>query len=126
MWSATHIVLATHSAGTVGSQAAPAPHPSLDVEMLLGFIAVLATLLCYLERRRSPAARFALGVCLLLTAIFALDRGVWPLALLQTVWAGAAVARWWATRGSRPAQAILRITHQNRRTELFGSTISNN
>jgi hypothetical protein len=65
----------------------------MDVEMLLGFLAMLFTLLCYKERRRSTATQFPLGVGLLLTAAFGFCRGVWPLGFLQLVWACVAFAQ---------------------------------
>lgn len=127
MGTATPIVLAGYSAVAARTHAAPGLQPSLDVEMLLGFVAVLATLVCFLERRRAPVARFALGVCLLLTAAFGFSKGVWPLGVLQSVWAGVTFARWRAMpRGSRAGRTMRQLEMPNRRIELFGSTISNN
>src|SRR5258708_37522969 len=127
MGPTTPIVLAGYSAVAARTYAAPGPQPSVDVEMLLGFVAVLAPLVCFLERRRSPAARFALGVCLLLTAAFGFSKGVWPLGVLQSVWAGITFARWRAMpKGSRAGKTTRQLEMSNRRTELFGSTISNN
>ena len=126
MRSMTHFAVAYYSAAARGTHAAAARHPSLDVVMLLGFLAVLFTLLCFLERRRSRVARFGLGLALLLTAVFGFAQGAWPLGLLHLGWAGVAFARWWTSaKESRPAKTIQRITHA-RRADLFGSTLSNN
>jgi hypothetical protein len=132
MYPSTQIVSAAYLAVPARMHAAASTHAaavspaSLDVEMFLGFVAVLATLLCYLERRRSSTARFALGVCLLLTAAFGFERGAWPLGLLQIVWAGVAFVQWWTTGQSQRARTPQPIKMIHRRTELFGSTFSNN
>ena len=127
MGAATPIVMAAYSASAARAHAVPAPQPSLDVEMLLGFVAVLATLVCLLERRRSRGARFALGMCLLVTAAFGFSRGVWPLGVLQSAWAGVTFAHWRTIpKGSGARRTTRQLEMSNRRTELFGSTISNN
>jgi hypothetical protein len=106
---------------------APVAVPAIDVGMLFGFLAVLATLVCYLERNRSSKARLALCVCLLLTAAYGFSRGTWPLGMLQITWAGVAFARWWSTepRAFDKKTAINGVL-RHRNTQLFGSTYCDN
>src|SRR5665213_2556717 len=124
MISTIQFLLATSSAVTARTHPVPAGQSTLDVQMLFGFIAVLATLLCFLEGRRSRKARFALGVCLLATAAYGFAQGAWPLGLLNVVWAGVVFARCWASPAAsipKPAETSPEIGVPDRRTELFGS-----
>src|SRR6266404_4378292 len=127
MYSIPQIALAMYSAIAPAAHSVPVPRAGLDVAMLMGFFAMLATLLCYVERRRSLNMRFALGVCLLLTAVFGFTERAWPLALLQVVWAGVAFGRWWSmARQARRGEPGSHAKTWHRRPELFASEYSNN
>jgi hypothetical protein len=63
---------------------------------IFGLVAVTAMVVCYaLEKRnRWFTAGFA-GACLLGSA-YGFLQGAWPFGLVEIVWSGIAMRRWWA------------------------------
>jgi hypothetical protein len=61
--------------------------PELDRLMLFGFLAAFATLVVGLHAKRSRPAQAALAICLAATAVYAFMLDVWPIAIMQGIWA---------------------------------------
>ena len=60
-----------------------------------GLFAVTAMLVCYaLEKRGSSFILAFAGACLLGSA-YGFLQGAWPFGLVEAVWSGVAVRRWW-------------------------------
>jgi hypothetical protein len=65
---------------------------------LFGLFAVTAMLVLYaLEDRRPLYVLGFAGACLL-GSIYGFAQGAWPFGLVEAVWAGVAVRRWWLKR----------------------------
>ena len=65
---------------------------------VFGLFAVFAMLLCYALEARS--AWFILGFALscALGSTYGFLQGAWPFGLVEAVWAGVAVRKWWLSR----------------------------
>jgi hypothetical protein len=71
---------------------------------IFGLVAVTLMLICYAleDRSRWFILAFA-GACLLASA-YGFLQGAWPFGLVEAVWSGVALRRWWlSARGSRAA-----------------------
>lgn len=69
--------------------------PAMDLLTAFGAIAVSAMLVLYALEARS--ARFVLafaGACLASSA-YGFLQGAWPFGVVELVWSGVAVRRWW-------------------------------
>lgn len=68
---------------------------------LLGLFAVTAMLVCYALEERSRWFSLAFGGACVLGSVYGFLQGAWPFGLVEAVWAGVAVRRWWrATKRS--------------------------
>ena len=66
---------------------------------LFGLFAVTAMLLTYALEKRSPWFILAFAVSCALGSIYGFLQGAWPFGLVEAIWAGVAVRRWYqATR----------------------------
>jgi hypothetical protein len=63
-----------------------------------GMFAVTAMLVCYALEKRSP--RFVLGfaAACVLAAVYGFLQGAWPFGVVEIVWSGVALRRWWGAR----------------------------
>ena len=70
----------------------------MDLLTLFGLFAVTAMLVCYALEEHSPwwSLGFA-GACLLGSA-YGFLQGAWPFGLVEGVWAGVALRRWYRRR----------------------------
>ena len=82
---------------------------------MLGVFAVSAMLVTHMLEKRGHWLTLAFAAACLLAAAYGFLRGAWLFALIETIWAGAAVRRWylgWAKgstfTGSRAARPALR------------------
>ena len=67
---------------------------------LFGLFAVTAMLVCYAFEDRSPWFILAFAVSCALGSTYGFLEGAWPFGLVEAVWAGVALRRWWlASRG---------------------------
>jgi hypothetical protein len=66
-----------------------------------GLFAVTAMLVFYALEKRSPWFVFAFGLACLLGAAYGFLQGAWPFGLVETVWSGVALRKWWLTRKSQ-------------------------
>src|SRR5262245_29651540 len=126
------IFIAVGSSAPIHEHSAPA---QLDRLLLFGFLAMVATLICYVDRHRNRMFLCGLGICSLALAVFGfIQPRAWPLAILQLVYAGNALVRFaklmkHAATGSAP----LRVGTSEfpnptncRTTRLYRSFVSNN
>jgi hypothetical protein len=63
-----------------------------------GLFAVTAMLLCYAFEHRSPWFILAFAVSCALGSAYGFLQGAWPFGLVEAVWAGVALRRWWNAR----------------------------
>ena len=63
-----------------------------------GLFAVTAMLITYALERRSPGWVLAFAVSCWLASAYGFLQGAWPFGLVEGVWSGVAVRRWWRAR----------------------------
>ncbi len=70
----------------------------MDGLTIFGALAVTAMLVCYaLEARGSAWVLAFAGACLASSA-YGFAQGAWPFGVVEFIWAGVAVRRWWGLR----------------------------
>ena len=62
---------------------------------LFGLFAVTAMLVCYAFEKRSPWFILAFAASCVLGSTYGFLQGAWPFGLVEAIWAGVAVRRWW-------------------------------
>ena len=72
----------------------------MDVLTAFGLLAVTAMLVFYALEGRSPWYIFAFAVACGLGSVYGFLQGAWPFGLVEAIWAGVAVRRWWRVRVS--------------------------
>src|ERR1700733_14867352 len=80
--------------GHVMTSHVSAAAPQLDSLMLFGFLTAMLTLVFYFEQHHCRRAVLGLAICSTAMALFAFLEGVWPLGILQVLWAVASLLRW--------------------------------
>jgi hypothetical protein len=63
-----------------------------------GLFAVIAMLVTYALEGKSSWFLLAFAVACVLGSIYGFLQGAWPFGLVELVWAGVAVRRWWLKR----------------------------
>jgi len=63
-----------------------------------GLFAVTAMLVFYALEKRSPWFVFAFALACLLGSAYGFLQGAWPFGLVEAVWSGVALRKWWLTR----------------------------
>ena len=71
---------------------------SMDGLTLFGLLAVTAMLVTYALEKRSPWYVLAFALSCWLGSAYGFLQGAWPFGLIEAVWGGVAVVRWWKTR----------------------------
>jgi len=72
----------------------------MDGLTLFGLFAVTAMLVTYALERRSPWFILAFAVACWLGSTYGFLQGAWPFGVVEAIWGGVAVWRWWKiTRG---------------------------
>ena len=71
---------------------------TLDPLTLFGLASVSLMLLFYALEQRSHWFVLAFAAACLLAALYGYLQGAWPFALVETIWAGVATARWLRVR----------------------------
>ena len=67
-----------------------------------GLFAVAAMLVCYAFEHRSSWFILAFAVSCGLGSAYGFLQGAWPFGVVEAIWAGVAVRRWWRARISPP------------------------
>ncbi len=65
---------------------------------ILGLFAVTAMLVFYALEKRSPWFILAFASSCLLGSAYGFLQGAWPFGVVEFIWAGVAVRRWWLTQ----------------------------
>ena len=69
---------------------------TMDALTLFGLFAVTAMLACYALEDRSAWFVLAFAGACVLASIYGFLQGAWPFGLVEAIWAGVALRRWWA------------------------------
>ena len=72
----------------------------MDKLTIFGLIAVAAMLVFYTLEARSPWFILAFAGSCVLGATYGFLQGAWPFGVVEAVWSGVAVRRWWLQRPS--------------------------
>ena len=65
---------------------------------LFGLFAVTAMLVCYALEDRDHFFIFAFAVACALGSAYGFLQGAWPFGLVEAIWAGVALRRWYVRR----------------------------
>ncbi len=82
----------------------------MDAITLFGLFAVTAMLVFYALEDRSPWCIFGFAVACALGSAYGFLQGAWPFGVVEAVWAGVALRRWWEK--AKHAQAAGRISRR--------------
>ena len=67
----------------------------MDLLTLFGLFAVTAMLVFYALESRSQWFILAFAVACVLGSIYGFLQGAWPFGLVEGIWSGVALRRWW-------------------------------
>jgi len=67
----------------------------IDTLTAFGLLAVTAMLVCYALEQRSRWFVLAFAGSCLLGSAYGFLQGAWPFGLVEAIWSGVAVRRWW-------------------------------
>jgi hypothetical protein len=70
----------------------------MDRLTAFGLFSVMAMLVFYALESRSPWFILAFAASCLLGSAYGFLQGAWPFGLVEAVWAGVAVRKWWLNR----------------------------
>jgi hypothetical protein len=70
----------------------------IDRLTLFGLFAVIAMLVCYALEKRSRWFILGFAGSCLLGSAYGFLQGAWPFGLVEAVWSGVAMRRWWLER----------------------------
>jgi hypothetical protein len=68
---------------------------------IFGLLAVTAMLVFYALEERSPWFILAFAFSCLLGSAYGFLQGAWPFGVVEFIWAGVAVRRWWLIQNLR-------------------------
>jgi len=71
---------------------------AVDALTTFGAVAVTAMLLCYALEDRSPGFVLAFAGACLASSVYGFLQGAWPFGVVELIWSGVAVRRWWGRR----------------------------
>jgi hypothetical protein len=74
----------------------------MDALTAFGLFAVTAMLVFYTLERRSPWFILAFAGACALGSAYGFLQGAWPFGLVEAIWSGVAVRRWWLAKLSSP------------------------
>jgi hypothetical protein len=74
--------------------------PALDLLTAFGALAVTAMLVLYALEARSAWLVLAFAGACLASSAYGFLQGAWPFGVVELVWSGVAVRRWWVRRRS--------------------------
>lgn len=78
----------------------------MDALTLFGLVAVTAMLLCYALEARAPAWTLGFAFACLMGSAYGFLQGAWPFGLVELVWSGVALAKWWRLRAGRAVAGV--------------------
>lgn len=62
---------------------------------LFGLFAVTVMVICYALEKRHRAFILAFAASCVLASVYGFLQGAWPFGLVEAVWSGVALWRWW-------------------------------
>ena len=68
-----------------------------------GLVAVTAMLVTYALESKSTWSILAFAFACAMGSVYGFLQGAWPFGLVEAIWAGVAVRRWWRKRKEVPA-----------------------
>ena len=71
----------------------------MDALTVFGLLAVTAMLVCYALEDRSPWFVLAFAAACGLGSAYGFLQGAWPFGLVEAIWAGVALRRWYRLDG---------------------------
>jgi hypothetical protein len=71
---------------------------STDMLTAFGALAVTAMMLFYALEGRSPAFVLAFAGACLAASVYGFLQGAWPFGVVELIWSGIALHRWWKRR----------------------------
>ena len=72
----------------------------MDALTWFGLFAVTAMLLCYALEERSPWFILAFAAACALRSVYGFLQGAWPFGVVEAIWAGVALRRWFRVKTS--------------------------
>ena len=78
----------------------------MDTLTLFGLFAVTMMLVCYALEDRSAWYVLAFAIACGLGSIYGFLQGAWPFGVIEAVWAGIALRRWWHRMRGEAALSI--------------------
>lgn len=69
---------------------------------LFGLIAVTAMLVFYAVEARSPHFVLAFAAACVMASAYGFLQGAWPFGMVEAIWSGVALRRWWLQRRGKP------------------------
>ena len=73
----------------------------MDLLTAFGLFAVTAMLVTYALEAKSPWFILAFAGACVLGSVYGFLQGAWPFGLVEAIWAGVAVRRWWIAAAKR-------------------------
>lgn len=73
----------------------------MDALTIFGAVAVAAMLLFYALEDRSAWYVLAFAGACLASSVYGFLQGAWPFGVVELIWSGVALRRWWARRHVR-------------------------
>jgi len=67
-----------------------------------GFVAVTAMVVCYALEQRHTFFILAFAFSCVLGSVYGFLQGAWPFGVVELIWSGIAVRKWWTSRRSKP------------------------
>ena len=80
----------------------PGPTARMSALDAFGFFAVSAMLVCYALEARSRFWILGFAFACWLGSAYGFLQGAWPFGLVEAIWAGVALRKWWGRRALSP------------------------
>lgn len=77
----------------------------MDLLTIFGALAVTAMLVFYALESRSAAFVLAFAGACLASSAYGFLQGAWPFGVVELIWSGVALRRWWLRRSSQKQEA---------------------
>lgn len=71
----------------------------MDALTLFGALAVSAMLVFYTLEARSAVFVLGFALACLASSVYGFLQGAWPFGVVELIWSGVALRRWWSRRG---------------------------
>jgi hypothetical protein len=78
----------------------------MDPLTLFGALAVTAMLVFYALEGRSPVFVLGFAMACLASSAYGFLQGAWPFGVVELIWSGVALRRWWDRRAQAAARRL--------------------